>query len=381
MRRRGFTLLELLVATAVLSILGLALMVVLRGGLATWRRAEARRASFDAGQAVLRQLREDLLCAVGPYETSEPYGQVDLRLVCDADERGRTRLFLTRAIKGESEHPVLGLAGNAVASDGVYDYRADTDEARHDRLRATGGTAEVAWVIDDQGVLYRGVRAPVGPPGSLFGDVDPYELAPLWSPDAAPEDPSAQAPSLLRPFATEVLYFEVRFWTQFTTSWDLKYPCSKVKDDSGPTLHWDSTRAILQPPEGLRPDEFDFFVGRKSLDDPRDDVLPEKVRVTLVIREAPEAGSSTYLSATIGPREQSLPVQEPGRLQEGGGYVLIDDEWIRYSEVSGGSAVVSERGARGTAPAEHGLNSVVEVGRQFVTVVALPGGREDWGIR
>ncbi|MEZ6183864.1 MAG: type II secretion system protein [Planctomycetota bacterium] len=381
MRRRGFTVLELLVATAVLSILGLSLMVVLRGGLATWRRAEARRASFDAGQAVLRQLREDLLCAVGPFETPDPYGQVDLRLVCDVDAAGRPRLILTRALKGESEHPVLGLAGNAVAGDAVYDYRADHEEARFDRLRATGGTAEVAWVHAPDGTLYRGMRAPVGPPGSLFQDVDPYELAPLWSPEAALEEPDPDAPSLLRPFATDVLYFEVAFWTQFTTTWDRKYPTSKVKEKSGPTLHWDSTRGILQAPDDLRDDEFDFWVGRRSKDDPRDDVFPEKVRVTLVIREHPAAGTSTYLTGPVGVGDQSLPLQEPGRLDPDGGWVLVDEEWIRYSEVSGGNAVIAQRGGRGTVPAEHGLNSTVEAGRVFVTVVALPAGREDWGIR
>jgi len=384
LKRREFTILELLVATAVMSILGLSLMVVLRGGLATWRRAEARRASFDAGQAVLRQLREDLLCAVGPYETPVPYGSVDLRLVSDIDAQGRTRLILTRALKGESEHPVLGMAGNAVASDGVFDYRADNEEAKYNRLRATGGTAEVAWVLDPQGVLYRGVRAPVGPPGSLFGDVDPYELAPLWSPDQEADELKLDAPSLLRPFATDVLYFEVRFWTQFTTTWSTTEPCIKElgrNQESGPLLYWDSTRGILQPPDGLRPEEFDFWVGRGSLNDPRDDVMPEKVRVTLVIREADAAGSTTFVTATVGPREESIPVQDPGRLNPKGGYMLVDDEWIRYSEVVGSNAVVTERGARGTLPAEHGLNSVVQVGRQFVTVVALPAGREDWGAK
>ena len=36
----GFTILELLVAMAVFSILGTSLVLILRGGLATWRRAE-----------------------------------------------------------------------------------------------------------------------------------------------------------------------------------------------------------------------------------------------------------------------------------------------------------------------------------------------------
>jgi len=63
-RRRGVTLLEVLVATAILSTLGAALLVVLRGGLATWRRSEARRQTYDQAQAILLQLRDDLACAL-----------------------------------------------------------------------------------------------------------------------------------------------------------------------------------------------------------------------------------------------------------------------------------------------------------------------------
>ena len=59
----------------------------------------------------------------------------------------------------------------------MIDYRDDLEEARQARLRATGGATEVAWVMGPGGLLYRGVRGPPGPPGSLFSDEDAYELA------------------------------------------------------------------------------------------------------------------------------------------------------------------------------------------------------------
>ena len=57
--RRGFTLLEVLVSMSILVVPGTSLMLILRGGLQTWRRSEAKRESFDRAQAILLQLRDD----------------------------------------------------------------------------------------------------------------------------------------------------------------------------------------------------------------------------------------------------------------------------------------------------------------------------------
>ena len=72
MRKRGFTLIEVLVSVAILSILGTSLIVILRGGVKTWRRGEARRESFEVAQVVLGQLREDLESTT--VETKVPPG-------------------------------------------------------------------------------------------------------------------------------------------------------------------------------------------------------------------------------------------------------------------------------------------------------------------
>ena len=378
---RAVTLLELLVAMGILLALGTSLMLVLRGGLATWRRGEARRETFDAAQAVLRQLREDLRNAIPPH--AHPLtgtGEVEARLLADLDpDSGLFRLFLVRAIKAESEHPVTGLAGGAIGADGVLDYRGDLEEAREARLRATGGAMEVAWVHGPDQVLYRGVKAPIGPPGSLFADQDPYELP---AGPAAEAESDTSRPALLRPFAREVLHFGLRFWTQYTTTWSLSWPCRKdldQREESGPLEYWDSTRGMLEFPLETRDERrFATFLSAGSRLDPRDDVFPAKVLVELTLREPPAAGSSTFLSAPVGPGEKELLVQEPGRLPARG-FLLLEQEWIEYREVVGRSVLVERRGARGTTAAAHEAETEVLAGRTFVDVIAIPAFREDWG--
>lgn len=403
---RGFTLIEVLVSMTILVILGGALIVILRGGVLTWRQSEARRESFDQAQAIFLQLREDLESALPPFSTPlcDPGNEVEARFVCDKPN-GLPRLFLVRSLKAESEHPITGHAGSAIAADAVIDQRNDLAEARASRLRATGGAEEVAWVLGSDGILYRGVKTPIGPPYSLFADTNAYELAPppgskLPKPDlnapAPPPPPGpppstgATRPALLRPFATNVIHLELRFWTQYTRTWGTAYPALREAHDderSGPLTYWDSTRALIAVPKPPAPvpayfkREFHTFLSRSSLYDARDDILPSAVRITLVLREADAANTHTFLTAKVSARDDELSVQDPGRLPPGPSFVYIGGEWIRYDEVRGSTVVVSKngRGARGTLPAEHDGSQPVVVGRSFTAIFDVPACREDWG--
>lgn len=402
---RRFSLLEVLVAMSILVVLGTSLMIILRGGVQTWRRSEAKRESYDRAQAVLLQLRDDLTNLVGPVESPLPgLGETESRLVCERDEAGRTRLFLVRSLKAEAEHPITGHAGSSIGSDATLDQRDDLAEARQSRLRATGGAMEVAWVLAQDGVLYRGIRSPIGPPQSLF-DPGAFELspplpplvegqpAPTPTPDAA-EPAATQSgprPALLRPFATEVVYFECLFWSQFTSTWSTRYPALRDPEgdeNPGPLSYWDSTRALLRF-EGADRREYHTFKAASSLDDPRDDVFPSSVQVTLVLRERLEAGSSTFLAQDVSERDDSLMVEDASRLvrdddrhaSEQSGYVLLDQEWIRFRGVSGNVLQVEQRGARGTVAAAHPAQTEAVGGASFTVVLDVPAWREDWSER
>ena len=271
---------------------------------------------------------------------------------------------------------------------------------------------EVAWVLGEGGLLYRGIRSPIGPPLSLF-DPGAFELAPLLpagiGPGAAPAatpaatptgtpgasappaDPYAPRPALLRPYGTEVVYFEVLFWSQFSNTWSTRYPALRDPEgdeNPGPLTYWDSTRALLRF-EGASAREYHTFKSAGSLDDPRDDVFPSAVQVTLCFREPPEAGSSSFLAQPFARGDRELVVQDAGRLvkddsrppSERTGFLLIDDEWVRYEGVSGNTFAITTRGARYSVEADHEAEVEVVAGATFTLVIDVPAWREDWSER
>ncbi len=63
-RRAGFTLMEILVAVAVMAILGLALIGLMSAAVTAWRRGEADRQLHEKLQALQRQIADDLAAAV-----------------------------------------------------------------------------------------------------------------------------------------------------------------------------------------------------------------------------------------------------------------------------------------------------------------------------
>ncbi|MBL4846962.1 MAG: type II secretion system protein [Planctomycetes bacterium] len=388
---KAFTLIEVLVSMSILIVLGLALMLILRGGLATWRRSEAKRESYDRAQAVLLQLRDDFTNALAPVESPlRGLGETEARMVCENDpETGRTRLFLVRSLKAEAEHPITGHAGSTIAGDATLDQRNDLMEARQSRLRATGGAMEVAWVLGPDGVLYRGIRSPIGPPQSLF-DPGAFELAPLLPANPPPTAEAASAPApvdasttaLLRPFALEVIHFECLFWSQFTHTWSTKSPAlrdPRGDEVSGPLEYWDSTRALLSF-QGASRREYHTFKSPGSLDDARDDVFPASVQVTLILREPDAALTTTFLAVDLGAGDRELIVEDGTRLPDKG-HVFVDSEWLRYDSKSKNTLHLTHRAARNTLKADHKIAAAVTAGKAFTVAFDVPAWREDWSER
>jgi type II secretory pathway pseudopilin PulG len=390
-RRGGFTILELLVATSVMVILGGAVVVVLRGGVRTWRRGETRRESFEVVQAVLAQLSDDLQCATIDPESSHGGRTVDHLFVGDLDDDARSRLALVRTIRGESENTITGHAGSSIGADARIDYHDDMKKALDKRLRATGGLMEVAWCMGKPGtpqgeVLFRGIRSPVGGSTSFFvtdskGEATNFYMAQLPG-NPAPKTPPAEGVAFCRAFATKVVHFELLYATPYTNTWSTAEPPRRtLKEPSGPLPYWDSTRAILRPDKNASVKLFTTFLDPSSRGDPSDDILPARVKLTLVVREGDAAETSTSLLRDVGPDSTDLTVTEPSRLNKEGGFLYLDHEWIEYDSVAGAQARVKTRGARNTEHAAHRSGTEVVIGRTFEAVIPLPCAREDWGDR
>ncbi len=373
------TLLELLVAMSIFSVLGMTLAMFLNQGLKTWRLGESRRAGYEEAQSLIPLIRDDFRSTFAAAAAA-PETAPRARFRCDLDPTGRQRVAFVRTIPAESRHPYAALAGNAVGGDRDLDGRDDRAEALTGRLRPTGGLMEVFYALDpaEDGVLLRSARSPIGGEESLF-----------WQENFS--DP-ARVRALARPISTRVIHFDVAFWTQVTETWDsaappLREPRAGVR--SGPARVWDSTRAV-PPPEGApapRPDEFSFFRGEASIGDPEDDIFPERVRVTLVLAEEGSAAIASALSGPLKADGSEARVFAARPFEGRGPFVRIGRgaaaEWVRVKSVDADGDVLridpaSGRGLRGTRRRDHPAGADVVTGKTFTTEIEIPACAEDW---
>ena len=70
-----------------------------------------------------------------------------------------------------------------------------------------------------------------------------------------------------------------------------------------------------------------------------------------------------------------------GGIDQTRGQQRLGAEWIRYERLAGNKVIVAAdgRGARATRAEGHDPGQVVQTGQIFVSILRLPGQREDWG--
>lgn len=178
--------------------------------------------------------------------------------------------------------------------------------------------------------------------------------------------------------ASNVLYLGYEFWHDYTLSWNEEERPFEGRRVHGAIRYWDSTRGFVNP----RVDNgfFTLFKGAASQSDPTDDVLPARVRITLVLEEPSRAGTETELLTDIDGSSESFRIREPGRAPKAPGFILIDNEWIEYSEIDGDTLTIAPggRAARGTTQTNHFAGQRAVLGRQYQVVIPIPGYNEDW---
>ncbi|MDF1661515.1 MAG: type II secretion system protein [Planctomycetota bacterium] len=181
-----------------------------------------------------------------------------------------------------------------------------------------------------------------------------------------------------KPLASNVLFLGYEFWHDYTVGWNEQERPFEGRREHGAIPYWDSTRGFVNP----RVDNgfFTLFKGAGSQNDPTDDVLPARVRITLVLEEPSRAGTETELLTDITDSSDTFTIREPGRAPKAPGHILIENEWIRYSEINGDEITVDTggRGARGTIPTAHSSGQPALLGRQYQVVIPIPGYSEDW---
>jgi len=352
--RRGFTLVEVLLAIGLLSILVIALVRLLDTSLRIWGRTEESRDLQEMGAAVLDLFADDVY-ALEPG----PRGDLVADWVrFDTDRDGSPGMVWPRVRLVRQPPPAAlrprSTGASAVASRGEGSARLR--EVCWALLPADGVDADERSI----GVLWRGER--------VFGDEDTLSLLDERFFDAA-EKPLAGS---LAAVTGGVLWFEPWFathtsvlrdgWTlgpelgDCAASWDAR--------DAGrpdPALSWLNEPAAGMPVVDDRPH------------------LPRRVRLTLEVERPADLRHRARLAAGVDRESGRILVDDEARLPEAGGWILVDEEWMRLGPVSRGSAAV-ERAGRGTRAAAHAAGALVHHGTRLVREVPVGTSREDWDL-
>lgn len=367
-RPHGLTLLELLVTMTIFLFMAGMLILIIHQTTQAWARGERERTLLERAAGALDRIANDLSVACG----QDPIGvdTVQSRFIGDLSSNGSPRIMFARTFEAGPERALTLSAADGRTSDlgirpqdldskkedskparpGTVDNDVYTGTALGD-YRAIGGMAQVAWWVENR-TLYRGIRAPV----------DPQNYKALVNTATA---------SIL---AEDVLYFDVSYWHQATSSWD---QVDRATGKLGPEKIWDSTRGITAKPLI----SFVLHRGAISENDPSDDVFPSKVRITMTVDSPMPRCVNTQLTRSIANDADRIPVVSIRGFPAGDtpdSYILIDQEWVRYKDKSGDTFLVAERGARGTVAEAHDEDAVVRVGRTFSRTVFLKNYRDDW---
>lgn len=379
--RRGYTLLELLMAMSLFSAISVGLIALLARTSEFLSSGASQTETMDSLQTFAEAFRADVSTLASRADSDT--GRPDVRLLSDwapSDLDGDKkpdldiqRLFFVRAIPADAASDAAWSAGLKPGAKEVLNQFGDEKKVAEQSLRASGGLMEVFWTAlpeskDDLAVMqiWRGYRAPPGGAGSLLPVKGARDQ--LAKPAERGVASAAEVRAVAKPVLSGVLYFGVDFWSRRTTTWDDKVRAK----DGGPIPTWDSTRGILPPSDGL-----DGFVLAKaaglnqpgSLDDPTDDTFPRKIRVTCVVEELGRNARVGYLDADLAADARSIvcsdlrffPAQETADR-----YVKIGGEWIQVGPPSGGRIPVVRRGARGTIAASHRSGARIHHGRTYV---------------
>ncbi len=467
--RQGVTLVELLVAMSILLIFGGLAVSTLVYGTQMFRSGHRRSHAYEVAGMVFHQLEDDLAAVASQFWNADAES-VDTRIkfwvdhdpdLFDGDwktEGGRQRLRFVRSIPDLAVNPRIRQAGDGTRNDDDteideewYNLKDDDGDGRVDEdLQSLEGLCEVAYVLGmddddsdgstDTRTLYRAVLAPIG-----HRDPDPTEMdidlghvgAELFGVtffhgvdedgDDDPDDDDADALGTAERIqkkavvlAENVLHFEVRLRTQYTTTWDVReadgtlipfdrWPDPYVPEHCRPLLTWDSDR-LIQPSDVTNPeissplfemdpgehsfpfltdnDDGDAYNDQEDEDYVRDNVFPRAVMLVLVIDPTAEYARKMrlLLGSGISDPDSTDDIEATGQFppfNEQWPYVLIEDEWIRlerddpYERTETGFLLhVAERGVRGTARDTHDSGAELKFGHTFARVFKNPAARD-----
>ncbi len=397
---RGFTLLEVLVAMSLFTLLGYAVVTLMKSGVEMYLGGNMVAQQEDRLELSLPRLEEDLrmmrLPSMRdriPFDSKNPDPEKEPERLppenrflsgvhkykIGREEVSCRWLAFVRDVAGLRElDSFLLRAGTNPKADAVIDGKDDEEEHKNGRHLASGGEVEVLWIwLPDErkpgvGAVHRAYRTPIGGPDSLLDPKNHDTLERLREKVKA------------TPIFTGVLRWDLLFWTQYTTTWEwregeprvVKRPATeseaKLRAACGPSRTWDSTRGLLSDKEFLlaKPNSFTFA---------GDDIWPRRVRVEFSLVE-----DETVLARGFSAGERDFVVEATdfatGRGELFSKPMRIGLEWVLLQgrdPQARDRFRIESRGALGTSELVHGEGTPVYFGRMFDFAVSIPAFRDD----
>jgi len=342
-KRRGLTLLELVLAVGLFAILSLAVFRLLEGTLGAWRKSEVRRNQMETCTAVLELLAKDI-------SSLEGGARGDLLVEWET--------FDTNADgHREALWPRLRFLRQASAADAA-------------RVASMTGVVvdgpdltEVCWAVlptegdKSVGTIWRGERLIHGGDGDFFG---PGFVSRNGQPSAGQLDELTGGILWMQPLLATQTSVVYDGWTigdgleHAATSWD-----AWKRERPDDTRHEWNEPAQGMPRVGDQP------------------ILPRRVRFEIEYEDPSQRRRRTRTSADLTASDVAFSVDDETRIPKVGAYMLIDSEWMLVRAKSG-KRVTVKRGVRGTKAAYHDAGARISHGGTVVREVEVPTYREDW---
>lgn len=348
--RAGFTLVELLLAVGLFSILIVALLRLVDTSLTIWGRTDESRELSEMGGAVMDMLAADVHALEGGKRGDL---LADWRLF-DLDRDGVEgapvqRLRLVRQL-GAAELQRLN-EGAALET-----FERGLAEVGWALLPGTGDTPDERAI----GTLVRGNR--------LLGDADTLSFFDpgFFGPSGKP------VPGSLYEITGGVLWFNAWFASQTSIlheGWKLGDGLAHCAAswDAWNHARPDTERSVFNLPPGGMPQAKDV------------PLLPRRIRLELEFERPRDLRFRTRLASAANVEDSTLLVRDGRRLPAAGGMILVGDEWMEVLSV-GENRVAVTRARRATRATTHPAEALVHHGWRVVREIPVDMTREDWDL-
>jgi prepilin-type N-terminal cleavage/methylation domain-containing protein len=350
MRRAGFTLLELILALGLLSILIIALVQLLDTSLTIWDRTEVQRDVTEMGLSVVELLVADV-SAIDGGPRGDLLGEW-VQFDTDGDGVPDTLMPRMRLVRQASAVELLRI-----------DPDADLDPREV-------GLIEVCWALlpttekdpdyRPVGVLWRGERR-----------IDDEETLSFFDGDFF-DSKQRPVPGSLNQVTGGVLYLSILYAGQTSI---VREGWKRGGELADAASSWDAWNRRRPDPEITYWNQSHPGMPRVG-DHP---ILPRRVQVTLEIERPAEVRRRTRIDEVLEADTTTFLVRDDRRLPPDGTFLRVGSEWMELLDRSG-TTITVRRGARGSRAGGRDFGELVHHGVSLVHEIPVAAYREDWNL-